>query len=110
MIARVWHGEVPAERADEYHGYLLRTGVADLRATPGNQVVYVLRRFKDDGRARFTMISLWDSIESIRAFAGDDEEAARYYPEDDDYLFELAPRVSHYEVLTAITDEAAERE
>ena len=104
MIARVWHGEVPVEKADEYHEYLLSTGVADLRATPGNRGVYVVRRFKN-GNARFTMISLWDSLEAIRVFAGDDEEVARYYPEDSDYLIELAPTVSHYDVLTAITDD-----
>ncbi len=101
MIARVWHGEVPAEKADAYHQYLLSTGVPDLQATPGNRGVYVMRRFTDV-HARFTMISLWDSIEAIRAFAGDDEEKARYYPEDADYLIELRPTVSHYDVLTAI--------
>ena len=104
MIARVWHGEVPAEKADSYHEYLLSTGVADLRATSGNRGVYVMRRRKGDN-ARFTMISLWDSLESIRTFAGPDEEAARYYPEDADYLIELVPRVSHYDVLTAITED-----
>ena len=103
MIARVWHGEVPAAKGDEYHEYLLSTGVPDLRATPGNRGVYVMRRLKDD-RARFTMISLWDSIEAIRSFAGEDEEVARYYPKDADYLFELAPTVSHYDVITAITE------
>ena len=101
MIARVWHGEVPADRATAYHQYLLRTGVPDLKATPGNRGVYVMRRFTG-AHARFTMISLWDSVEAIRAFAGDDEERARYYPEDADYLIKLEPTVRHYEVLTAI--------
>jgi len=103
MIARVWHGEVPAERADEYHQYLLHTGVPDLQATPGNHGVYVMRRFADE-HARFTMISLWDSLESIRAFAGEDEEKARYYPKDSDFLIELEPKVRHYDVLTAVTE------
>lgn len=101
MIARVWHGEVPADKATAYHQYLLRTGVPDLKATPGNRGVYVMRRFTG-AHARFTMISLWDSLEAIRAFAGDDEERARYYPEDADYLIKLEPTVRHYEVLTAI--------
>ena len=101
MIARVWHGEVPAEKADAYHEYLLSTGVPDLQATPGNQGVYVMRRFTDE-HARFTMISLWDSLAAIRAFAGDDEEKARYYPEDAEYLIEMTPTVRHYEVLTAV--------
>lgn len=68
MIARVWHGEVPADRATAYHQYLLRTGVPDLKATPGNRGVYVMRRFTG-AHARFTMISLWDSVEAIRALS-----------------------------------------
>ena len=100
MIARTWHGAVPAGRADEYAGYLSRTGVPDLESTPGNRGVYVLRRL-DGGNAHFLLISLWDSLETIRAFAGDDVERARYYPHDHDFLLELEPRVTHYEVITA---------
>jgi len=39
MIARTWHGCVPAEKADAYHAYLLRTGLADYQSTPGNRGV-----------------------------------------------------------------------
>lgn len=102
MIARTWHGWVPAEKADDYHHYLLETGVADIQATAGNRGVYVMRR-EDGDLVRFVMISLWDSMESIRAFAGDDAERARYYPKDADFLTELEPTVRHYEVLTAVT-------
>ncbi len=45
------------------------------------------------------MDTLWESFESIRKFAGDDIEKARYYPDDKDYLLELEPHVTHYEVL-----------
>jgi len=43
---------------------------------------------------------LWESIAAIKQFAGDDYEKARYYPEDKDFLLELEPAVSHYEILT----------
>ena len=99
MIARTWHGAVPAEHGDTYHDYLCGTGVPDLRATPGNRGVYVLRRV-EGAEAHFVMISLWESEEAIRAFAGDDLEKARYYPEDAEFLLELEPRCTHYEVLT----------
>ena len=36
MIARTWHGAVPAEKAGAYHDYLLETGVPDYQTTPGN--------------------------------------------------------------------------
>ena len=101
MIARTWHGTVPAERADAYFDYLMRTGVPDLEATTGNRGVYVMRRIVGS-EAHFLMISLWDSLEEIRAFAGDDVERARYYPEDASFLLGLEPNVAHYEVLRGL--------
>jgi heme-degrading monooxygenase HmoA len=100
LIARIWHGATVAARADEYAEYLERTGARECRATPGNRGVYVLRRIKQD-RAEFTFISLWESVEAIRRFAGEDYEKAHYYPEDHDFLLELEPFVEHYDVLDA---------
>ncbi len=97
-IARVWRGTTPESKADEYFGYMMRTGVRDLRATEGNTGVYVLRR-QDRGKAEFLLISLWDSPEAIERFAGPDIEKAVYYPEDEKFLLELQPQVTHYSVL-----------
>lgn len=99
MIARTWHGRVPAAQADAYHAYLLRTGLGDYASTPGNRGVQVLRRTEGE-ITHFLLITLWDSLDAIRAFAGPDYERARYYPEDDDYLLEREPFVTHYEVLS----------
>ena len=99
MIARTWHGVTPAARADAYDAYLTRTGVRDCRATPGNLGVYVLRRIEGE-QAHFLFISLWESYDAIRAFAGRDYQRAVYYPEDREYLLELEPQVTHYEVRT----------
>ena len=32
MIARTWHGEVPENKSEDYHKYLLETEVKDLEA------------------------------------------------------------------------------
>lgn len=98
MIARTWHGRVPAEKADAYHSYLLETGVLDYRSVEGNRGVQVLRRLEGD-EAHFLLITLWDSWEAIKAFAGEDVERAKYYPEDEAFLLELEPTVTHYDVL-----------
>ena len=98
MIARTWHGVTLAARADAYDAYLTQTGVRDCRATPGNLGVYVLRRIEGD-RAHFLFVSLWESYDAIRVFAGDEYERAVYYPEDHKFLLELEPHVIHYEVL-----------
>ena len=100
MIARTWHGVPPAERADAYDDYLEASGVKEYRRTKGNRGVYVFRRIEGD-RAHFLLVSLWDSYESIRAFAGDDLEKARYFPKDREFLLEFEPKVAHYEVLAA---------
>jgi len=97
MLARSWDGITRAEQGDEYLEYLRRTGVADLSATAGNRGVFVMRR-EEGGRTRFRLVSLWDSLEAVRAFAGDDPERARYYPEDERFLLALTPGVEHFEV------------
>jgi len=71
MIARIWHGEVASERADEYLDHLNRTGVPDYRATGGNRGVHVLRRLNED-RAHFLAVSLWESMQKIEGLAGAD--------------------------------------
>lgn len=98
MIARTWHGRVPASKADAYYDYLLRTGLSDYRSTEGNRGVLVQRRVEGDV-AHFLLITLWDSVDAIKRFAGEDYELARYYPEDDEYLLEREPTVTHAEVL-----------
>ncbi|MDH5644234.1 MAG: hypothetical protein OEY63_08535 [Gemmatimonadota bacterium] len=97
MIARIWHGRVPAGKADDYDQYLLKTGVKDYLATPGNRGVHVMRR-PDDRVTHFEILTFWNSIEAIKTFAGQDYERARYYAEDDDFLLEQEPNVTHFEV------------
>ena len=103
MIARSWHGRVPTSKAEAYFAYLLRTGLSDYRATPGNRGVYVLRRTEGE-ITHYLLTTFWDSYDAIQAFAGADYERARYYPEDDSYLLEREPLVTHYEVLSASGD------
>lgn len=100
MIARIWHGKVPAEKAAAYHRYLLETGLKDYSLVPGNLGVFLLRQEKE-GLAHFYTLSLWEDYGAIKKFAGEDFQQARYYPEDKDYLLEFEPIVQHFEVLEA---------
>jgi uncharacterized damage-inducible protein DinB/heme-degrading monooxygenase HmoA len=100
MIARSWDGLTRASQADEYAEYVRRTGVTDLARTDGNLGVYLLKREEGD-QARFRVLSLWDSMEGVRRFAGEDPEKARYYPEDERFLLALEPHVEHFEVVAS---------
>jgi heme-degrading monooxygenase HmoA len=98
MIARTWRGATKAEDGEVYLEYLHRTGFAEYRKTPGNRGVLGLRRIVND-RAEFLLVSLWESEEAIRQFAGDDIEKAVFYPEDERFLVDRDNHVSHYEVV-----------
>jgi antibiotic biosynthesis monooxygenase (ABM) superfamily enzyme len=97
MIARMWQGWTRREDADAYVAYLNETGMAESRALPGNRGAWILRRDEGD-RTEFRTLILWDDLDSIRAFAGDDLERAVFFPEDDRFLVEREARVVHYEV------------
>jgi heme-degrading monooxygenase HmoA len=100
MIARLWHGMTPAGKADEYLEYLQHTGIQDYRATEGNLSVQLLRRIEGE-QAHFLIVTLWESVEAIKKFAGEEYEKARYYPEDQDFLLEFEEQVVHYEVMSS---------
>ena len=72
--------------------------MAQYRRTPGNVAAHLLTRDLGDGRAEVVTVSLWASLDDVRAFAGDDVEAAVFYPEDDRYLVDRERTVTHYEV------------
>lgn len=98
MIARMWRGATRADDADSYLTYLRETGLEEYRATPGNLAVIALRRV-DPGKAEFLLVSLWESEEAIRAFAGEPLDQAVFYPEDDRYLIERDEYVQHLECV-----------
>ena len=97
-ITRIWHGIIKAEYAEEYLDYVIRVGVAGYKSIKGNLSVEVLRRIEDD-KCHFWTISKWDSIESIKKFAGEDYQKAKYYAEDEKYLLEFEPNVMHCETF-----------
>ncbi len=103
MIARTWRGSTLAEDADRYLAHLRETGFAAYRAAPGNLGVFGLRRVVD-GRAEFLLVTLWESAEAVRAFAGDEPGRAVFYPEDERYLVARDLEADHFEVVFAAGD------
>jgi len=100
MIGRIWRGITREKDKDTYFDYLQKTGLKEYASIPGNKGVWVLRQVKD-GKAEFTLLTLWESWDAIKAFAGPDYEKAVYYSEDKRFLLELDPYVTHYEVLSS---------
>ena len=100
MIARTWRGTTTAETADAYVEYLNRTGLASYRATPGNLATFALLR-RGEKRTEFLLVTLWESMDAVKAFAGPEPDRAVFYPEDDRFLIERGERVDHFDVVFA---------
>lgn len=99
MIARIWTGAVRKSDGDEYAEYVEETGIAEYEATPGNCGAWMLRR--DVGEhTEFMTFTLWESIEAVKGFAGDEYEKAVFYPRDDRFLIRRDLEVLHYEVAS----------
>lgn len=98
MIARIWRGAVSVTDGDTYADYVSKTGVPGYTSTPGNRGVFMLRR-RTQERFEFLMISFWDSMDAIRAFAGDQMDRAVFYPEDERFLVDKDLHVDHYEIV-----------
>ena len=98
MITRMWHGRVPTPKAEAYRKFVKERAIPDYQSVEGNISVHVLERTEGD-ITHFITLTFWKDVDSIKAFAGEDIEAAKYYPEDKDFLLEFEPSVVHYEVV-----------
>jgi heme-degrading monooxygenase HmoA len=97
----MWRGWVATDRAAEYVEYINRTGIAEYRRTPGNLDAQMWTRDLGDGRTEVVTLSWWESLESIKGFAGEDISRAVFYPEDEGYLLDKDSTVTHYTVAAS---------
>ncbi|MEW5774466.1 MAG: antibiotic biosynthesis monooxygenase [Thermodesulfobacteriota bacterium] len=101
MVAREWRCRCPQEHRDGFLAYLAETGVKDTAATPCCRGAQILVR-ELDGAAEITLVTYWDSLDAIRAYAGEDISVARLYPEDAKYELDPDRRVTHYRVVEQV--------
>lgn len=97
-IMRLWHGEVAIEKADEYEKFMIERAAPDYGSVEGLIKLYFQRK-NEEKKAHFLLVTLWDSLDSVKKFTGSNPEIAKYYPEDDYFLLEKEKHVSMYEVF-----------
>ena len=105
-MVRIWHGRVATDRAEEYLRLMRDVAVPDYRETPGNLAAYALSR-TEDAVTHVLMLSHWESLAAVAAFAGEPIEQAKYYDFDGDFLLEFEPTVQHYTVSSGASDRSA---
>jgi len=97
-IMRLWHGEVAIHKADKYEKYMVERAAPDYSSVKGLLNLSFQRR-DETTKAHFLLVTVWDSMESMKKFAGENAELAKYYPEDDDFLLEKEKYSSVYNVF-----------
>ena len=100
MISRIWHGWTAPERADEYEALLrheIFVGI-EQRRIEGYRGIHLLRR-ELEREVEFVTIMWFDSLDAIRAFAGEDYEQAVVPPKARVLLSRFDEHSQHYSVI-----------
>ncbi len=100
MIARVWRGWADREKAADYAAHFREEVQPTLRGVPGCHGAYLLRRDDVDG-AELMTIALFDALDDVRGFAGEEYERAVVAPAAQAALRDYERTVRHYEIVAA---------
>jgi heme-degrading monooxygenase HmoA len=98
MILRLWHGWTRRENADSYQRLLRSEILPGIHRIAGYRGATLLRRDLDD-EVEFVTLTLFDSLDAVRAFAGEDHEVAVVPPAARELLSRFDARSAHYEVV-----------
>jgi heme-degrading monooxygenase HmoA len=98
MIIREWRGRASPATAAAYPRHFHEKVVPELRDVPGFAGAQLGRR-QIDGKTEFLVLTRWQSMNAIRAFAGIDVEKAVVEPDAVAALTDFDANVRHYEVI-----------
>ncbi len=98
MIARMWRGFAIPEKAEEYAKHLQESVLPELRQIDGFQGVTLMRQDVAQS-VEFIVLTLWESMDAIRKFAGENAEAAVVAPAAQPLFREYDSTVRHFEIV-----------
>jgi heme-degrading monooxygenase HmoA len=100
MILRTWRGVARPDEADNYIRHLKEETFPQLSRISGFVSASILHRPVAQG-VEFVIMTTWQSMESIRQFAGEPEDVAVVPPAVQAMMVEYDPKVAHYEIAEA---------
>lgn len=98
MIARLWRGRAKGANAAAYLRHFTETVTPELKTLAGHQGAWLLRR-EVEGETEFLVLTLWDSFDAIKSFAGSAVETAIVEPQARAVLSDFDDFARHYEVV-----------
>jgi antibiotic biosynthesis monooxygenase (ABM) superfamily enzyme len=99
MITRLWRGWTSIDNANVYERFLLDELFPSMREIPGFRGADVLRRVEHEEVA-FVIVTRFDSVDAIRAFASDDYETPVLEPQALALLSRYERRALHFDTAT----------
>ncbi len=100
MIARFWRGRATSQNAPLYRRHFRDNVRPHIETLPGFRGCFLLEKSKD-GEVEFLAVTHWQSLESIKAFAGDDVSIAKVEPQARAVLSRFEETATHYEIVEA---------
>lgn len=97
MISRHWIGVVKKEMVSQYLAHLEKTVIPNLIKSDGVKNAYYLKREVDQG-IEFLIVTEWDSVDSIKKFAGDNFDTAVVDPYAKSMMVTFDKKVRHYTI------------
>lgn len=94
-IIRVWYGTAFRQHADDYTNHVKNDIFPLLSQMKGNLGAKILRRDVEDG-VEFIVVTIWDSLESIKEFAKDEVDKAVVAQAAQPYFIRYDDHVSHF--------------
>lgn len=106
MIGRMWRGWTNSDQADAYEGVFRGVVLPEIRDVEGCRGAYLLRRDDADG-VEFVSLTLFDSLDAVRAFAGEQYQSAVISAEAVGVLRTFDPTAQHFTVVVSPNDFAS---
>ena len=99
MICRLWRGWATTQNADAYERIVREQVIPGIEARriPGFCSIDLVRRERE--HVEFMTLMWFDSLDAVKAFMGDDYEAAHVPAEAQAVLADFDKRAAHYQVL-----------
>ena len=100
MIARLWRGWATSQNALLYRQHFRDNVRPHIEALPGFRGCFLLEK-RENGEVEFLAVTHWQSLDAIKAFAGDDVSVAKVEPQARAVLSRFETTATHYEIVEA---------
>jgi heme-degrading monooxygenase HmoA len=100
MIARFWRGWATTENVTLYRRHFHDTVRPHIEALPGFRACFLLEK-RENGEVELLAITHWQSLEAIKAFAGNDVSVAKVEPQARAVLSRFETTATHYDIVEA---------